>query len=118
MPTYGSTIERDDVQLLEKLGFEVLNPNNEDTQRRCQEYIEANGRENSMKFFEGEIDKCDCVAFRALPDGSILSGVGYEICYAINCDKPVFEMPRMLEQRSMAYHQTKAYLYEVGYRKA
>lgn len=117
MLSYGSTIEEQDVKTLEDLGFEVINPNQESIQGDIDDYIEKNGRENVMSFFEGIIDKCDLVAFRANPDGNILSGIAYELKHALKTNKPIIELPCSLEQRMWDYPRTKKYLIEIGHYK-
>lgn len=117
MLSYGSFIEKEDIALLEKLGFEVENPNQEKHQIGCQEYAKEHGKETVMDYFATVIDSCDLVAFRGNPDGSILSGVGYEIAYTKKIELPVIELPCRLHSRSMSYPETKEYLAEVGYYK-
>lgn len=118
MLTYGSTIEIKDIALLEELGFEILNPNQKKHQIGCKEYAQKHGPDKVMDYF-GELIKneCDLVAFRALPDGRLLSGVAYEVNYANDLNLPVIELPNSLKERSMDYPTTKAFLTQIGFYK-
>lgn len=117
MLSYGSTIELKDVGTLEKLGFEVLNPNQEWVQKECKLYAEEHGKEHTMDYFKKLIDQCDVIAFRANPDGNILSGISYEVKYAVEKDKMVIELPSSLYERMWDYPRTKRYLIEIGHYK-
>ena len=118
MLSYGSTIEKQDVDLLTKLGFEVINPNQPEIELAVQEYIIVFGRENCMNFFKPIIDQCDIVAFRGLPNGDILSGIGFEINYAKEIGLEVIELPCNLNKRMLDYSTTKQTLIELGFYKA
>lgn len=118
MTTYGSTIEKADIKILEDLGFEVYNPNNPIHQIGCKEYARIHGADKIMEYFTNIIFKnCEAVAFRALPDGRLLSGVAYEVNKSVEHSLPVFELPNSLLSRSMDYPATKEYLTQVGFYK-
>lgn len=118
MYTYGSTLEQRDLELLDALNFEVVNPNCPEVQIGLKDYIELHGISKTMEYFTDIVASCDVIAFRALPDGRLLSGVAAEVQYAINTDIPVIELPRLLEKRMMDYPETKEYLTELGFYKA
>ena len=117
MLSYGSTIEKKDIETLEKLGFEVLNPNQEWIQEEVKQYIEENGRDKTMDYFKKLIDTCEVVAFRANPDGNILSGIAFELKYSAEKSKPIIELPSSMFDRMWDYPKTKQYLIEVGHYK-
>jgi hypothetical protein len=117
MPSYGSVIEKKDVDFLESLGFEVINPSTADISFGCSEYREKFGNEHIMHYFTDIIDTCDIVAFRALPDGKILSGISAEIQHALKTNKGILELPNSIRARSMNYTDTKEYLLETGFYK-
>ena len=117
MLTYDSTIEEQDLALLNFLGFEVINPNRSDFQIGCQEYARLNGKDKIMDFFKIEVLKCDLIAFRGQPCGEILSGVGYEVQAALDSDMPIIELPANLKGRIQQYPETKQYLTEIGFYK-
>lgn len=117
MASYGSTIEKKDVETLEALGFEVENPNQPKHQNGCQAYVKIHGWEKVMEYFEDVVLECDVVAFRSLPNGDILSGVAYEVAAAIDNEIPVIELPCSIDSRSMDYPETKQYLIELGHYK-
>lgn len=118
MYTYGSTIEQKDLELLNALNFEIVNPNCPEVQIGLKDYIELNGVAKTMEYFADLVSECDMVAFRALPDGRLLSGVAFEVQHAKNNELPVIELPRLLEKRMMNYPETKEYLTELGFYKA
>lgn len=117
MMSYGSTIEQMDIKLLEKLGFEVENPNQPKYQKGCKDYVNVHGFSKTMDYFGDIILECDILAFRSLPDGTIPSGISYEINKAKEYNIPVIEIPCSLSKRMMDYAQTKEYFTEIGHYK-
>jgi len=118
MTSYNSTIEKQDIELLEQLGFEVINPNQEKYAIGCKNYADLHGWDKVMDYFCNIIrDDCDMVAFRSLPNGQILSGVAAEVAFALKIQIPVIELPCSLNTRFMAYPETKQYLIELGHYK-
>lgn len=107
---YGTKQELRDIALLEKLGYEVLNPNKPEHQARCQEY------ENPMDYFKELVLECEAVAFRGLPNGEIPCGVFTEVSIAYDNQIPVFELPVHIKLREMSLEKTRAYLTEIGER--
>jgi len=100
--------EARDIKLLEDLGYEVHNPNNE---------VDARGyKEFGMSYFHSLITRCDVVAFRALPGGQIPAGIYKEINWAIDASIIVIELPSSISQREMSVAATREYLSEVGQR--
>lgn len=111
MSLYNTKQEIRDVELLEKLGYEVVNPNLSCHQENCRQFG------NPMEYFTELIkEHCEVLAFRALPDGKIPAGVLKEVQFAIDNDIPVFELPINIKLREMSLEQTRAYLMEVGQR--
>jgi hypothetical protein len=117
MLSYDSTIEAADVELLQRLGFQVINPGENHHQERLNTYIDAFGEQRQMGYFMRLIEECDALAFRALSDGTILSGIAKEIEKAQEMGIPVIELPCRIRQRSLDYPETKEFLYEIGFRK-
>lgn len=117
MISYGSTIEAEDVAMLEGLGFEVINPNHPRTAIACKSFVAMYGNSRVMEFFADIVADCDLLAFRSLPSGEILSGISAEIQEAIKCDIPVIELPCSLNKRMQEYPETKQYLTELGFYK-
>lgn len=115
--SYNSTIEKQDVELLEFLGFKVINPNTEEVGKYLEFFVLLNGEENLMDYFKAIIDDCDLVAFRSMPDLNILSGVGVEIQHALDTNKPIIELPSALNNRIKDRTFTKQFLIELGYYK-
>lgn len=118
MLSYNSTVEKQDIELLEKLGFKVSNPNQEKYSKGCKEYAIIHGNDKVMDYFKEIISyECDIVAFRSLPDGSIPSGVAIEVQHAISIGYPVIEIPCSINKRCQDYSETKQYLTEIGFYK-
>jgi hypothetical protein len=117
MISYDSTVEAVDISLLERLGFEVMNPNRKQYQDGVKAYIDAFGKERAMQYFINLINTCDALAFRSLPNGTILSGVAKEIEEAQEMGIPIIELPCNLKNRMLDYPDTKEYLREIGHYK-
>lgn len=104
---YRTAQDQRDIKLLELLGYEVVSP----------EFIEQNDyTERGMIVFDEMIAKCDCLAFRSVPDLRITAGVAYEIESALKLWLPVFELPTILESRKMSLTDTKDYLKLIGFK--
>lgn len=134
MALYDTAQERRDVATLETLFSEVVNPNSEvismDCARVRREFDEGTlvypkfpgatfqdaGAAVLLLVFYPLVLAADCVAFRALPDGSIPAGVAQEIQWAAEMYKPVIELPCGFTRRVMTVEQTREYLREVGNR--
>lgn len=88
MSIYGTKQESEDIQLLETLGFAVINPN-------VPEY-----KTRDMAYFCNLAAKADVVAFRSQSDGKISPGVALELQKA----KHVIELPNAnsLDARSLS----------------
>jgi len=116
MVSYGSTIEAEDVKLLEKLGFEVLNPSDKKYQDEFKEYLKNNS-DDVMGYFSSLVKSCQLVAFRSLPSGQILSGIGKELETALENKISIIELPCSIESRTLPYKETKRFLIELGHYK-
>lgn len=125
---YNTPQELRDIQLLQALGYEVLNPNSPHIQEECNKikssinpyYCYSNftsyKRDEVMKYFTDLVLQCGVLAFRALPDGKIPSGVSQEIDVMRKANRPVIELPVHVGLREMSLEQTRFYLTEVGER--
>jgi hypothetical protein len=116
MSIYNTPAETRDIEALEKLGYEVLNPNTPEHEAGYQKSRKEFPCHNPMSYFHFEIERCDALAFKALPDGKIPQGVASEIKYAHHCGTPVFEIPMGVERRTLTLEQTREYLRDVGQR--
>lgn len=108
MSIYGTLQESRDINTLEALGFEVVNPNNPEYQERYK--LEG------MQLFVDLAKNCDCIAFRSLPDGSIPAGIAKEIMSMKDMSKPIIELPSQIQRRILDVEQTREYLSEIGQR--
>lgn len=105
---YNTFQEERDINLLESLGFKVVNPNTEAN----QQYYKINGIQHSLTLLQN----CNALAFRSLPDGRIPAGVAYEIKVAKNMWKNIIELPSNILARCINVEETREYLHEVGQR--
>lgn len=112
MAIYDTPQEERDVKLLESLGYEVENPNNQIHQEKIKQIASS----EIMNYFCDEVRKCDCLAFRAVQDGGIPAGVDKEIRAMMGKSGPVFELPSGLIKRVMSVNETREYLLEAGKR--
>jgi nucleoside 2-deoxyribosyltransferase len=110
---YGSLQEERDMLALIGLGFEVVNPSDHFIQEEVDLLPTS---EKRMAFFEKYSIECDAIAFRALPDGAIPSGVVKEIGWFQALGKPVIELPSSIKRRELSVELTREYLHEVGQR--
>lgn len=108
MALYNTPQEQRDVETLKRLGFDVLNPNGPQHQKGA--------KKDGMAYFESVVLSCDALAFRALPDGKISSGVAQEIQWAQKAKMPIIELPGSFLQRFLTYPQTVEYLLDTGER--
>jgi len=117
---YNTPQEKRDIIMLLRLEFDVISPNTPEVQAACEKIkadsMRADPRNEVIEYFRRFAVECDCIAFRALPDGSISSGVAKEIEYFQKEGKPVFELPSGLKIRPLTLEQTREYMREVGYR--
>ena len=103
---YNTTVEKNDIETLEKLGFEVFNTNQKWIE---QGYINS-GRD--MNFFKTLIEDCHCLAVRPNHKNDITSGVAFEINYAYEIGIPVFVLTdhTTLKKKFLSYEATKKYI--------
>lgn len=111
---YNTPQEKRDITLLESLGFEVYNPNNEEARLGLEKW-KSDGK-HTMWFFKKLIDDCDFLAYRSHPDLSIPSGVFFEIQHAIEKKKQIIELPTITSKRVLTYEDTLKYLEYNGQR--
>lgn len=105
---YNTPQDVRDIELLIKLGFEVMNPNKEELAERYKV-------EGMNVFFEAMND-CNVLAFRSFPDLKISAGVMKEIQRAIDINLPVIELPILTANRVLTVDDTRAYLMYIGNR--
>jgi len=110
MYLYGKAQEDRDIEMLEQMGFIVMNPADPDYA------TEAELRGNRMQYFLTLVERCDGLAFRGTPEGLITCGVAEEIKTAQNLGRPVIELPSMVKRRTLNIPDTLEYLHQVGER--
>lgn len=103
---YGTNQDKRDIELIESIGFELVNPNKEELQKRYSK--------EGMDVFLAVITECDGLAFRAFPDGKISAGVQKEILKALELKKIVFELPTITSHRVLSVDDTREYLKLLG----
>jgi hypothetical protein len=109
------------METLQKLGFEVVNPNDEqhlkvvdDIRSKISDY--DTGSEQIMDYFVKVVAECDAVAFRAYPNGDIGSGVGKEVRLGMEMGKPIIELPTLFDSKFLNKAQTRQWLAVLGER--
>ena len=117
MHLYNTVQEERDTDTLFDMGFEVLNPSQEEYQRGFEKHNQENpNREDYMDYFKYRVLECDVLAFRAHVDGTIPSGVGYEIKVAQEYGKVIIELPNFISKRFLSLEDTRSYLQYLGNR--
>ena len=89
---YNTRIEKLDIETLQRLGFDVINPNNEKYSNEYEEY-KKNNPLSPMEYFNKIINKCDIFAYRCLYDKTITAGVHKELKHAKKYNKIIIELP-------------------------
>jgi hypothetical protein len=105
---FNTPQEQRDIEMLEALGFEVIDPN----QPELQEQYQTEG----MQAFLDAQKQADALAYRSFPDGSIGAGVSKEILHAEESGKPVIELPTITSKRVLSVEDTRSYLKYSGAR--
>lgn len=105
---YGTPQDKRDIELIEKLGFEIINPN--------KEILAERYKKEGMDVFLEAMKDADALAFRSFPDLSISSGVWKEINQAVEDNKMVIELPTLTTKRWLSVEDTRAYLSLLGNR--
>lgn len=113
---YDSLQEQRDIKLLTDLGFEVVNPNTDAIREGIAAYKLEHPDRDYMEYFRHILDSCDLLAFRALSDSKIGSGVWYEIQYMRLNAKAIIELPNLFEHRALSVFDTREHLRVVGNR--
>jgi hypothetical protein len=134
---YGTPQEDRDIETLNDLGFEVVNPNQPAARDACAIARKAIDEQNAAQkqmygrlgyvlldtsheimvgIFKPLVRSCRALAFRALPDGRIPAGVVKEIQWARDYGYPVIELPSNVMRREMSIVETREYLTEIGQR--
>lgn len=113
---YNTPQEKRDIETLEALGFNVINPNCPETAEMVR-VLKEQGRDDYMRaVFAPMVKDCDAVVFRGLPDGRVPAGIAGELEYASEYGRPVIELPSAVLSRTMTVAQTREYLKESGQR--
>lgn len=114
MHLYNTPQEIRDIQLLESLGYKVVNPNTPEVQQEVEELKKDNPE--YMDIFDKIIAKCDLLAYRCHANLKIPAGVWKEIGFAKNRDLPIIELPTLIDSRELSVNETRQYLHYNGQR--
>jgi hypothetical protein len=122
MGIYNTPQEKRDIETLENLGFDVVNPNSEGISEtfkgKKEQYAIAHNSDMFAfddVFFE-LVRNCEVFAFRGLPNGRIPGGVAMELKHAKEKGKMIIELPCSLISRTMNGEETREYLHDMGER--
>lgn len=110
MALYNTPQESRDIETIEKLGFEVINPNAEKHKNK----IKGLPGTYVMQYFCDIVKECEVLFFRALPDLSISAGVATEIKTAREYGRIVIELPTLFSRKTLSIEETTNYLKEIG----
>ena len=113
MTTYYSQEEANAVELLESMGYEVVNPSDKKIVEGFKLFRKENPSRNSMDYFLDIVKTCDLLAFSAVGDGKLTSGVVKEVLYALGTKMPVIEIhtiDSLSSKRFMSLEETRKYL--------
>ncbi len=116
---YNTPQEQRDIDMLTRLGFEVLDPSasHHIRQARASRPLGVPIKDKIMHYFCGLVSECEALAFRALSNGDIPAGVWKEVEHARDVlGIPVIELPGIAQRRVLDVQQTRIYLEEVGQR--
>jgi hypothetical protein len=101
---YDTVEEAGNVDMLQKMGFEVINPNSPG----IQAVFKDEGSEYGMRYCCDLIrSQADVLVFNAFPDGTIGAGVASEIKAAYSRNIPVIEIPQSTAPRELSIAETK-----------
>ena len=97
---YNTLREKKDLDVLRELfqNADIINPNS-------PEHAGAY-KNDGMKHFTDIVKSCNCVVFRALPNGKITAGVFQEIKVAKDNHIPVIKLPSLIN-RKLSVKQTR-----------
>ena len=113
MTTYYSQEEANAVELLESMGYEVVNPSDKKIVEGVELFKRANPSKNYMEYFFDVVKTCDLLAFSAADDDKLTSGVVKEVLYALSTRMPVIEIhtiDSLNPERFMSLEKTREYL--------
>jgi hypothetical protein len=126
MSLYNTPQEKRDIELLENLGFEVVNPSSKELEKEvrniklCGEGLRKTKDEISRTimdfFFKEVIPECDALAYRSFIDLKIGAGVSGEIKCAEKLGLPIIELPTITSARALDIEETRTYLKLLGER--
>jgi hypothetical protein len=105
---YNTEQDKRDIELIKKLGFELVNPNKEELQNRY--------KTEGMDVFLQAVSECGVVCFRSFPDMKISAGVKKEVDKGIELGLLIIELPTITDNRILSVDDTRAYLKYLGYR--
>lgn len=112
MALYNTPQEKRDIQLLQELGFEVVNPGSAEIAAAVKDLPSG----EAMAYFERFADECDVIVFRGLPGGAIPAGVAKELQWFADRGKGAIELPTFALRTRLDRDATRLYLREVGNR--
>jgi hypothetical protein len=116
--THDFLIESNNIQLLENLGFEIMNPStSKEIREELQNRIHLDGKFYNAEFFEHALSKCSILAFRTLPDEMTKTNGAVEINEVFRYNLPIIELPQDIESCSLSNEEIITYLYQANFIK-
>lgn len=108
LSNYKSLQDLRDLELIQKLGFEIINPDKDEFTRLY--------KEKGFQIFNDAVKECDGLIFRSFVDGKIGSGVASEIQTAREEGLFILELPTITSNRILNIEDTREYLKLLGQR--
>jgi hypothetical protein len=108
MAIMNTAQEARDIDLIQRIGYLVINP--------FDDLYQAAYQKDGIDSLKLVVWSCDVLAFRSHLDMAIGAGVGKEIEWAAEKNIPIFELPSMMFSRIISVAETKEYLKETGQR--
>lgn len=105
---YNTKQDLRDLEILQKLGFDVVNPNKEELYKKYEK--------EGMSVFLECLKDCDIIVFRSFQDNKISAGVFKEIQEGASQGKIILELPTITSNRILSVDDTRLYLQYLGHR--
>lgn len=115
MHIFNTPQEKRDIEIIQAMGYSVMNPNNKYTASQFNEALQTMDYSDAFDYVFGAMIKAsELLIFRSHPDGSIPFTVGKEIEFANNIERVVLELPSGISRRKLDSGETEEYLREIG----
>lgn len=98
MSWYDTSAEKEDIVKLNRLGYEVLNPNQKKYSDMVNQMRRSNSDADIMSIFTKLVKSCDAIAYRPFKDDTIGAGVAREVLDALVMEKKIINLSTMKQE--------------------